>query len=146
MRTAPYVRKAHYHETDQMGVVYHANYIHWFEEARVDFLRQLDAPYKKLEADGILSPVIAMQLEYRAAVRFDEAVLVYVDLCAFDGVRMEVRYRVVNRETKVLSCTGHSKHCFVNKTGKPVSLKKVNPTYFSVFADAVCANADGFPD
>ena len=51
-------RKANYYETDQMGIVHHSNYIRWFEEARLEMLRAMGLPYKKMEDNGILIPVL----------------------------------------------------------------------------------------
>ena len=52
----PFIRTAQYYETDRMGVIHHANYIHWMEEARISFLDQLGFPYAVMEEKGILSP------------------------------------------------------------------------------------------
>ena len=49
----PYLRRVQYYETDMMGVAHHANYIHWMEEARIDFMQQLGFPYKRMEAEGV---------------------------------------------------------------------------------------------
>ena len=49
----PYVHRVQYYETDMMGVTHHANYIHWMEEARIDFMQQLGFPYKRMEAAGV---------------------------------------------------------------------------------------------
>ena len=57
MRIKPYRRAVQYYETDMMGIVHHANYIRWMEEARIDFLAQLGFPYARMEAEGVLSPV-----------------------------------------------------------------------------------------
>ena len=57
----PYRHRVNYYATDKMGVTHHANYIHWMEEARIDFLDQLGWPYEKLEALGVVSPVTAVQ-------------------------------------------------------------------------------------
>ena len=54
---SPYIRKVQYYETDMMGVVHHANYLHWMEEARIDFLDRLGFPYADMEAAGVISPV-----------------------------------------------------------------------------------------
>ena len=60
----PYVRKVQYYETDKMGVTHHANYIHWMEEARIDFMEQLGFPYERMEAEGVYSPVRSLNCEY----------------------------------------------------------------------------------
>jgi len=144
MATVPYERRAHYHETDQMGVIYHANYIRWFEEARVDFMNQLGLSYKALEEAGVISPVISMHLDYKASVKFDDLVLIYVDLTLFDGVRMSVRYRVADKATGQLKCAGESKHCFINNNGRPMSIKKACPEYYDLYSAAVEINKEYF--
>lgn len=140
MNTTPYIRKAHYHETDQMGMIYHANYIRWFEEARVDFMEQLGTSYKTLEDNNIFSPVTAMHAEYKMMVRFDDIVLIYVCITKFTGSRMAVQYKVVDKKTGQLRCIGHSEHCFLSKEGRPVSLKKTNPQFYDFFDKAVGIN------
>ena len=62
----PYVHVAQYYETDQMKIIHHSNYIRWFEEARVDFLDQIGANYANLEANGIVSPVLTVEAQYKA--------------------------------------------------------------------------------
>ena len=53
--------KVQYYETDMMGVTHHANYLHWMEEARIDLMDQMGFPYRRLEAEGVLSPVKSLQ-------------------------------------------------------------------------------------
>ena len=65
-----YLHKVAYYETDKMGVTHHSNYIRWMEEARVDFLEQIGFSYKKLEDEGIVSPVIGVECEYKAQTTF----------------------------------------------------------------------------
>ena len=56
--------KVQYYETDMMGVAHHANYIHWMEEARIEFMDRIGFPYKRMEAEGVLSPVKGMNIKY----------------------------------------------------------------------------------
>ena len=56
-----YRRTVQYYETDRMGVAHHANYIHWMEEARIDFMDEIGFPYRRMEAEGVLSPVKSLQ-------------------------------------------------------------------------------------
>ena len=56
----PYKRTVQYYETDMMGITHHANYIHWMEEARVDFMEQMGFPYSRMEAEGVVSPVLEL--------------------------------------------------------------------------------------
>lgn len=120
----PYLHQAKYYETDQMAVVHHSNYIRWFEEARVDFLEQIGLGYDKIEEAGVYSPVIGVNCEYKSSVRFNETVMISASLKYFNGIKMEIEYRVYDEKTKQLRARGTSNHCFVSKKFKPVSLKK----------------------
>ena len=61
----PYMHKVQYYETDMMGVVHHANYLHWMEEARIDLMDRLGFPYAEMEQKGVFSPVKSLSCEYR---------------------------------------------------------------------------------
>ena len=111
-----YTRKAHYHETDQMGVVHHANYPKWMEEARVAFLDSLGVSYRAMEEAGVLSPVVSLAVEYKRPARFDDEL----------EVRLEVAYNFFNKTRDELCATAHSAHCFM-KDGRIVSLQKALP-------------------
>ena len=58
MKLKAYEHQTQYYETDQMGVIHHSNYIRWFEEARIDLMRQMGIGYEEMEAQGIISPVL----------------------------------------------------------------------------------------
>ena len=57
-----YEHKAQYYETDQMGIIHHANYLHWFEEARIDMMEQMGMGYDIMEKQGIISPVLSVHV------------------------------------------------------------------------------------
>ena len=129
-----YSRKAHYYETDQMGVVHHANFIHWIEEARVDFMDSVGFGYRQMEEFDITSPVLMVHCEYKKSVKFDDVVDIWCGVSAFDGVRMSVEYRIFNTRTNELVAEGESRHCFLGKNGRPISLKKALPEFYSLFS------------
>ena len=137
METKPYVRRAQYYETDQMGVVHHTNYIRWFEEARVDLLRQHGIDYRYMETRGIIIPVVDMQCSYLTSVRFDDVVEIHLSLNKYTGVRMCFSYEIRFAETGTLAATGKSTHCFVDPSGKPIGLKRVDETLHNRFAAMV---------
>ncbi|MBR2666549.1 MAG: acyl-CoA thioesterase [Oscillospiraceae bacterium] len=130
-----YIRKAQYHETDQMGVIHHANYVKWMEEARVAFMDDLGMGYERMEADGLVSPVVGIELDYRKPVRFSDEVEVRVFVRSHAGVRMEIGYEFYNRTAGTLCATGSSRHCFL-KDGRIVSLKKLLPEFAAALAAA----------
>ena len=132
-----YVRKAHYHETDQMGIIHHANYIRWMEEARVDFMEQMGFGYDKMEAEGIISPVLSLSCEYKSMTRFGDEVEIDVTIRRYTGIRMELGYEIRDRATGEIRVTASSIHCFLNREGKPVSLKRADPACDALFRQAM---------
>jgi acyl-CoA thioester hydrolase len=129
----PYIHIAQYYETDQMKIIHHSNYIRWFEEARIDFLDQVGANYAKLEANGIVSPVLTVEAQYKSMVRYGDSVYVLPEIESYNGVKLSLAYRVIDVATGELRTTGKSQHCFLNEAGRPVSLKKVQPSVHESF-------------
>ncbi|MDO4294854.1 MAG: thioesterase family protein [bacterium] len=119
-----YEHKTQYYETDQMGIIHHSNYIRWFEEARCDMMEQLGMGYKRMEECGIISPVLSMYCEYKSMTRFGDTVEVQCILKEYNGIKMTVEYSVTDKMTGELRCVGESRHCFLSREGRPVSLKK----------------------
>ena len=118
-----YKRTAQYHETDQMAIVHHSNYIKWMEEARIAFLKEIGLPYAEMERDGITSPVVEINVNYKDMVRFDDQVEICVRLVSYNGVTLGISYEMKNEATGKLCTTATSKHCFL-KGGRIVSPKK----------------------
>ncbi len=121
----PYMLKARYYETDQMGIIHHSNYIRWMEEARIDVLNQLGYPYRRFEEMGYMSPVLHAECEYKKSVKFDDEVKIVVSLQDFGKVKFTLRYDIYNMsEGGCLSACGLTRHCFLNKDGRPVMMNK----------------------
>ena len=129
----PYERKANYYGTDQMGIIHHSNYIRWFEEARIDYMEQMGAGFKELEDAGITVPVLSVSCRYISMVRFGDTVLIHTSIDKYTGTRISISYRIVDKATGQLRTEGNSEHCFLNKSGRPVSLKRDNPLYDEAF-------------
>ncbi|WP_322199825.1 acyl-CoA thioesterase [Acutalibacter intestini] len=129
MPTVPYTRPVHYYETDRMDCVHHSNYIRWFEEARVHFMRESGFPYETLEAAGILSPVLSAQANYHAMCRFGDTVEILTQIESYTRTRIAFHYQVRDQATGQPRCDGWTTHCFLNSAGRPVSLKKALPDF-----------------
>src|SRR5690625_1782875 len=115
-----------YQETDQMGVVYHANYLVWFEIGRTKFIEQLGFKYAQLEEQNIVSPVVDLQISYKKPARYGESVIIETSLHHYDGIRTIYAYRVINEQNELL-VEGNSTHVIVKKDKfRPVPLRKVN--------------------
>lgn len=124
----PYLHRVQYYETDMMGVVHHANYIRWMEEARIDFLDQLGFPYAAMEARGVISPVKAVSCEYRNPCSFGDQVSVSVSVESFNGVVLAIRYRMRKSED-CLVCEARSEHVFLNREGRFVRMQREMPEF-----------------
>ena len=124
-----YIHKVNYYETDKMGITHHSNYIRWMEEARIDFLEQIGFSYDKLEEDGIISPVIAVECDYRMSTTFGDNIEIQVEIEEFKGVKLVVKYTMKNANTNEIVLIGRTKHCFLNKDNKPIILKKDFPEF-----------------
>ncbi|MCL2084675.1 MAG: acyl-CoA thioesterase [Oscillospiraceae bacterium] len=133
-----YKRKVHYYETDQMGVVHHANYIRWLEEARVDYLERVGFGYEKAVAACIDFAVLSVSCEYKSMVRFGDTVNIHMDIAELGVLRMTLTYRISDAETGALRALGESRHCYYHSGKKrPVSLKKEMPELYEIFESAV---------
>ena len=95
-----YIHKVQYYETDKMGITHHSNYIRWMEEARVDFFDKVGYNYKKLEDEGIISPVIGVECNYKISTRFEDYVEIEVKVKEFKGVKLIFEYIMKNVDTE----------------------------------------------
>jgi acyl-CoA thioester hydrolase len=114
--------RVRYAETDQMGVVYYANYLVWFEVGRTDLLRSLGWSYREMEAAGVSLPVIEAQCAYRRPAKYDDELDVRTQGRMLSPARMEFRYEVVRRADQVVAAEGFTIHAAVNAEGRPCRL------------------------
>lgn len=121
-----YRRKAQYHETDQMGIIHHSNYVKWMEEARVAFLDQIGLGYGKVEKLGIVSPVVSISAEYKRQVCFGDEIEIRVEVQKYNGVALELKYEFYNLTKDEICTMAASRHGFL-KENKIVSLKRELP-------------------
>ena len=130
----PYQHKVQYYETDQMGIVHHSNYIRWFEEARTDYMEQMGMGYDQMEEKGIISPVLSVEAEYLRMVHFGDTVTIETFVKEYNGVKLTVGYEVISSKTQKVCCRGFTRHCFLNREGKPLSLKRACLDFHNMFA------------
>jgi acyl-CoA thioester hydrolase len=114
--------RVRYAETDQMGVVYYANYFVWFEIGRTELLRQLGGTYKDLEAEGIFLPVIDASCHYAQAGRYDDELEIQTEGLLLSPVRLQFDYAVVRVADGVTLATGRTVHASLNPRGRPCRL------------------------
>jgi acyl-CoA thioester hydrolase len=116
--------RVRYSETDQMGVVYHGNYIPYFEMGRVEWLRNKGVSYKSMEESGIALPIVSMSINYKKPARYDELLTVITKFKNQTSVKIEFVCEIRN-EKKELLTTAHFILVFVDmKTGRPIAPPK----------------------
>jgi acyl-CoA thioester hydrolase len=109
--------RVRYAETDAMGIVYHTNYIVWFEVGRGEYMRQLGGDYAHLETQGYYLPVIEVQARYLAPARYGDLVTVRTRVEEARSRQVTFAYEVVMAETGQLLATGQTKHVCVDEEG-----------------------------
>ena len=135
-----YKRKVFYYETDQMGIVHHSNYIRWFEEARIDYLEKMGVGYDQMEARGIISPVLSVEAVYLRMLYFGDAVTIETKIKEYNGIKLTLAYEVISDKTGKVHCRGTSKHCFLDKSGRPLALKQSCPQVHDLFREGLEAS------
>ena len=123
----PYIHEVKYYECDRMGITHHSNYVRFMEEARVDWMDQLGYGFDRMEAEGVVSPVVEVNCRYRHSTTFKDQIAIEVGVAAMSELKITFSYtmRVGGREV----CMATSTHCFLEQ-GRPVSLSKRFPELY----------------
>ena len=113
--------RVRYSETDQMGVVYHGNYIPYFEIGRVEWLRNKGVSYEIMEESGIALPIVSMNINYKKSARYDELLTVHTVFKSQTSVKIEFDCSIYNEAEELLT-TAQFILVFVSlKTGRPIA-------------------------
>ena len=113
--------RVRYSETDQMGVVYHGNYIPYFEMGRVEWLRNKGVSYKSMEESGIALPIVSMNINYKKSARYDDLLTVRTVFKSQSSVKIEFDCEIYNEFEELLT-TAQFILVFVSlKTGRPTA-------------------------
>jgi acyl-CoA thioester hydrolase len=107
-------------DTDQMGVVYYANYLRYFESSRAHYWRALNRSYKDLEAWDVALPVVEASCNYKRPALYEDLLEIDVEVSELRGASMRFRYQVW-RGAELLA-EGMTRHAVVGKTGRPKAL------------------------
>lgn len=125
-----------YAETDQMGVVYHANYLVWMEVGRTKLIHDLGFNYAEMEKDGIISPVIDINASYKKSLRYGDTAAIKTWIESYDGLRITYSYEIFNQNGE-LAATGQSRHvCIKKDTFRPISIKRNYPDWHDAYENA----------
>ncbi|WP_138752460.1 acyl-CoA thioesterase [Paenibacillus sinopodophylli] len=139
--------RVRYQETDQMGVVFHGNYVTWFEIGRTEWIRNAGYTYKEIEGQGLLLPVVDLQCRYILPARYDDTVIVCTRISACTPVRVTFESQVrrisdMNFQAREIAgneqlpgellVEGGTKHVWVNAAWQPARLNKVMPELYNL--------------
>ncbi len=111
-----------YGDTDQMGVVYYANYLRFFEAARAEFIRSRGLTYRDFEAAGSFLPVVDAQITYKLPCRYDDLLLVQTEVSELRRASLTFRYAIRKEGDAAVRTTGHTVHACVGTDGKPTRI------------------------
>lgn len=110
--------RVRYSETDAMGVVYHGNYLVWFEMGRTEWLRSHGQTYRELEEEGMMLPVVEAHCEYKAPARYDDELIVRTTWQKTEDLYFDFRYEIIRLSDKKLLATGWTRHLCIGRDGR----------------------------
>jgi len=126
--------RVRYAETDQMGVVYHANYLIWFEVGRVEFMRQRGLDYKRMEIEeGCWIAVVEATAKYRAPARYDDELIVETTVTQVRGPIIRFGYKILRLEDGLLLCEGETVHVVL---GRDMKRRRIPKQYAEILGAA----------
>ncbi len=111
-----------YVDTDRSQVVYHANYLKYFEFGRAELMRQAEYPYKKIEETGYIYPIIKTELNYYSPLYYDDLMYIHTRPGKMELVKLQFDYLITRAEDGEICCTGFTRHCAVNGKNIPVEI------------------------
>ena len=127
--------RVHFYNTDEMGVVHHANYIRWFETGRVEYLRSIGITLTEMIEDGFLFPITEVRVKYLHSAKFDDELVLETTGLELTKAKMEFDYKIRRASDNQILAKGFSQNVFTNAaTGK---ITRLPEKYFSKLADAM---------
>jgi len=122
-----------YADTDAAQVVYHANYLRYFETGRAELIRDFGSSYKYIEEKNIYHPIVKIDVDYHYPARYDELIDIYVRPDKADVVKFAIEYKILNAETKKLLVEGTSIHCCTIEGRKPCLIDDITKGLFAAY-------------
>ncbi len=106
-----------YADTDRSSVVYHANYLRYFEFGRTSLMREAAYPYKEIEAQGFVYPIVDLGIKFYEPLYYDDPMWVFTRPAELERVKVRFDYIITHAETGSIICTGYTQHCALNAGG-----------------------------
>ena len=130
----PYRHIVNYYECDRMGITHHSNYIRFMEEARIDWMDQLGYGFERMEAEGVVSPVVAVALQYKNTTTFKDAIDITLKVEEMSALKISFAYTMKVGDKVV--CTATSTHCFI-ENNRPVAIEKRFPELYKKIRETI---------
>ena len=126
-----------YADTDRMGIVYHTNYIKYFEVGRTEYLREVGYPYAQLEEEGVWLPVASVYCEYRSPAKYDDLLTVNTWVGELKSATIVMAYEIYRKGTDEIIVKGETKHPITDDKLKPVRLRNINPELYAKLKESL---------
>ena len=130
----PYTHIVRYYECDRMGVTHHSNYVRFMEEARIDWMDQLGYGFERMEAEGVVSPVMQISLQYKRTTTFKDIISIEVKVKEMSALKISFEYTM--RVGGDIVCVATSTHCFL-ENNTPVVLEKRFPELCAIIKETL---------
>ncbi len=127
-----YKHEVKYYECDRMGITHHSNYIRFMEEARVDWMDRLGYGFDRMESEGVVSPVLAVDCRYKHSTTFKD--VIDIEVRAESMSELKINFAYTMRVGEKVVCTATSTHCFL-ENNRPVSLSTRFPELYRLVVE-----------
>ena len=125
-----------YVDTDRSQVVYHANYLRYFEFGRATLMRESAYPYKKIEESGFIYPIIKIDVNYFTPLFYDDLMYIHTRPGTMELVKLQFDYLITHADSGEIICTGFTRHCCVNLDSIPVEIDSKTRQLWDSFPQA----------
>jgi acyl-CoA thioester hydrolase len=122
--------RVRYQETDQMGIVYHTNYVNWMEWGRTEFIREAGMPYRFIENKGLRLPLLSLDVNFKVAAEYDDVLVIHTRVSEISPLRLAFEYEIKRGEEIIV--TGSTKHVWLNADLKPTRVDKQHPALYQL--------------
>jgi len=126
-----------YADTDRSQVVYHSNYLRYFEFGRTSLMRDVAYSYKEIEESGYVYPIIDLGITFYQSLHYDDLMFIHTRPVNLERVRLQFDYIVTHAEKGYLVCTGFTKHCAANTAGTPVAVDPKTVQLWQTFPEKI---------
>ena len=111
-----------YADTDRSAVVYHSNYLRYFEFGRASLMRDVAYPYREIEESGYVYPIIELGITFYSPLYYDDPIWIHTRPIELERVKLTFDYLITHAESGTVVCRGFTRHCALNKAGLPVAV------------------------